>query len=40
LITEWIEPMRDVVCAPMEKAAAEYAKRNNITPRDCSKADA
>jgi len=24
----------------IEKAAAAYAKENNITPRDCSKADA
>ena len=39
LITDWIEPMRDVVRPMIEKAAAEYAKENNITPRDCSKAD-
>jgi len=39
LITDWIEPMHDVVRPMIEKAAAEYAKENNITPRDCSKAD-
>jgi branched-chain amino acid transport system substrate-binding protein len=37
LITDWIEPMRDVVRPMIEKAAEEYAKENNITPRDCSK---
>ena len=36
LITDWIEPMRDVVRPMIEKAAAEYAKENNITLRDCS----
>lgn len=39
LITDWIEPMREVVRPMIEKAAAQYAKENNITPRDCSKAD-
>jgi len=39
LITDWIEPMREVVRPMIEKAAAEYAKENNITPRDCSKAN-
>jgi len=39
LITDWIEPMHDVVRPMIEKAAAAYAKENNITPRDCSKAD-
>ncbi len=39
LITDWIEPMRDVVRPMIEKAAAAYAKENNITPRDCSKVD-
>ena len=39
LITDWIEPMREVVRPMIEKAAAAYAKENNITPRDCSKVD-
>ena len=39
LITDWIEPMRDVVRPMIEKAAAQYAKENSITPRDCSKVD-
>jgi branched-chain amino acid transport system substrate-binding protein len=39
LITDWIEPMRDIVRPMIEKAAAAYAKENNITPRDCSKTD-
>lgn len=38
LISDWIEPMRDVVRPMIEKSAAAYAKENNITPRDCSKA--
>jgi branched-chain amino acid transport system substrate-binding protein len=37
LITDWIEPMREVVRPMIEKAAAKYAKENKITPRDCSK---
>ena len=39
LITDWIEPMREVVRPMIEKAAAAYAKENNITLRDCSKLD-
>jgi branched-chain amino acid transport system substrate-binding protein len=39
LITDWIEPMRDMVRPMIEKAAAEYAKENGITPRDCSNAN-
>ena len=35
-VSDWISPMRDVVRAQIEKAAAEYAKENNITPRDCA----
>jgi branched-chain amino acid transport system substrate-binding protein len=37
LITDWIEPMRDVVRPMIEASAAQYAKENNVTPRDCSK---
>ena len=35
-VSDWISPMRDVVRAQIEKAAADYAKENNITPRDCA----
>jgi branched-chain amino acid transport system substrate-binding protein len=35
IITDWIEPMRDVVRPQVEKAAADFAKENNIKPRDC-----
>ena len=30
------DTMRDVVRPQIEKAAAEFAKENNITPRDCA----
>jgi len=36
LVSDWIEPMRDVVRPMIEEAAAAYAAENNITPRDCS----
>ena len=36
MVSDWISPMREVVRAQIEKAAAEYAKENNITPRDCA----
>jgi len=36
-VSGWISPMREVVRPMIEKAAAAYAKENNITPRDCSK---
>ena len=39
IVSDWIEPMRDVVRPMIEHAAAQYAKENNITPRDCSKVD-
>jgi branched-chain amino acid transport system substrate-binding protein len=35
-VSDWITPMRDVVRPQVEQAAAEYAKENNITPRDCA----
>ncbi|MGQ4807817.1 hypothetical protein NKDENANG_01178 [Candidatus Entotheonellaceae bacterium PAL068K] len=35
-ISDWISPMREVVRAQIEKAAAAYATENNITPRDCA----
>ncbi|MCP5150059.1 MAG: ABC transporter substrate-binding protein [Ectothiorhodospiraceae bacterium] len=34
-VSEWIEPMRDVVRPQVEEAAAAYAKENGITPRTC-----
>jgi len=36
-VSDWIEPMRDVIRPMIEEAAAKFAKENNITPRDCSK---
>ena len=36
MVSDWISPMREVVRAQIEKAAADYAKENNITPRDCA----
>jgi branched-chain amino acid transport system substrate-binding protein len=35
MVSSWIPTMRDVVRPMIEKAAADYAKENNITPRDC-----
>jgi branched-chain amino acid transport system substrate-binding protein len=35
-VSDWLSPMREVVRPQIEKAAAAYAKENNITPRDCS----
>jgi branched-chain amino acid transport system substrate-binding protein len=35
-VSDWISPMREVVRPLIEKAAAAYAKENNITPRDCA----
>ena len=36
MVSDWISPMREVVRAQIEKAAADYARENNITPRDCA----
>ena len=36
IITDWIPAMTDVVRPLIEQDAAQYAKDNNITPRDCS----
>jgi branched-chain amino acid transport system substrate-binding protein len=36
IVSDWIKPMRDVVRPAIEKAAAAYAKENNITPRKCN----
>ena len=35
IVSDWVPVMRDVVRPMIEKAAADYAKENNITPRDC-----
>jgi branched-chain amino acid transport system substrate-binding protein len=37
IITDWIEPMRDVVRPKLEAAAVEEAKKLGYTMRDCSK---
>ena len=34
-VSDWISPMKDVVRPMIEKAAADYAKANKVTPRDC-----
>ena len=35
MVSKWIKPMRAVIRPMIEKAAAAYAKENNITPRSC-----
>jgi branched-chain amino acid transport system substrate-binding protein len=35
-LTDWISPMREVVRPQLEQAATDYAKENNITPRNCA----
>ena len=37
VITGWMEPDRKLVRAKVEADAAQYAKDNKITPRDCNK---
>jgi branched-chain amino acid transport system substrate-binding protein len=37
VISDWMEPMRDVVRPKLELAAVEEAKKLNYTARDCSK---
>jgi branched-chain amino acid transport system substrate-binding protein len=37
IVSDWIEPMRDVVRPKIEGAAAEEGKKLNYTMRDCSK---
>ena len=39
LVSDWIEPIREVVRPMIEEAAAAFAAENNITPRDCSAED-
>jgi branched-chain amino acid transport system substrate-binding protein len=38
-VSDWIEPMADVVRPMIEKAAAAYAKEKGITPRKCDGSD-
>lgn len=35
MVSEWIEPMKDVIRSLVKEDAAAYAKENNITPRNC-----
>ena len=35
MVSDWIPTMKDVVRPMVEKAAAAYAKENNITPKSC-----
>ena len=35
IVSEWIEPMHDIVRGLVKEDSAAYAKENNITPRDC-----
>jgi len=37
VITDWIQPDRELVRSMIEQSAAAYAKEKNITPRDCAK---
>jgi branched-chain amino acid transport system substrate-binding protein len=37
VLTDWMEPERDLVRAKVEADAAQYAKEKGITPRDCPK---
>jgi branched-chain amino acid transport system substrate-binding protein len=34
-VSDWIEPMRDVVRPMMEASAKKFADENKITPRTC-----
>jgi branched-chain amino acid transport system substrate-binding protein len=37
IISDWIEPMRDVVRPMMEASAKKFADENKITPRNCAR---
>jgi branched-chain amino acid transport system substrate-binding protein len=37
IVSDWIEPMRDVVRPKLEAAAVEEGKKLGYTPRDCAK---
>ena len=36
IVSDWVPTMREVVRPMIEKAAMEFAKENNVTPRSCS----
>ena len=36
LVSDWVQPIRDVVRPMIEESAAAYAAENSITPRDCA----
>jgi branched-chain amino acid transport system substrate-binding protein len=36
IISDWIEPMRDVVRPMMEASAKKFADENKVTPRNCA----
>jgi branched-chain amino acid transport system substrate-binding protein len=38
VISDWIQPDKQLVRGMIEESAAKYAKEKGITPRDCSKA--
>jgi len=35
VVSDWIQPDRELVRSMIEQSAAAYAKEKNITPRDC-----
>jgi branched-chain amino acid transport system substrate-binding protein len=37
VISDWIQPDKQLVRGMIEESAAKYAKEKNITPRDCAK---
>jgi branched-chain amino acid transport system substrate-binding protein len=37
VLTDWVQPDRQLVRSKIEASAAGYAKEKGITPRDCSK---
>jgi branched-chain amino acid transport system substrate-binding protein len=37
VISDWIQPDRELVRSMIEQSAAAYAKEKNITPRDCGR---
>jgi branched-chain amino acid transport system substrate-binding protein len=37
VITDWVQPDKELVRSMIEESAAKYAKEKGITPRDCSK---
>ncbi len=35
-VSDWIQPIAEVVRPQIEEAAQQYAKENNLSMRDCS----